>query len=73
MQRAVAQLRQPVEQQLLDADVVVEPLQVAQPVDAAQGVRRELRRAMAGELRPDLSRLGNGLEFKRAEAERYAI
>jgi L-alanine-DL-glutamate epimerase-like enolase superfamily enzyme len=28
---------------------------------------------VAGELRPDLSRLGNGLELKRAEAERYAI
>jgi hypothetical protein len=26
-----------------------------------------------GALRPDLSRPGNGLAFKRAEAERYAI
>jgi hypothetical protein len=25
-----------------------------------------------GELRPDLSRPGNGLELKRADAERYA-
>ena len=28
---------------------------------------------VAGELRPDLSRPGNGLELKRADAERYAI
>ena len=27
----------------------------------------------AGALRPDLKRLGHGLELKRAEAERYAV
>jgi hypothetical protein len=28
---------------------------------------------VAGELRPDRSRPGNGLELKRADAERYAV
>ena len=48
--RAVLGLEDAVEQHRLDPDVVVEVLQVAQPRDPAQGVRRELRRAVAGEV-----------------------
>ena len=50
-QRPIDKLGQPVEEHRLDADVVVEVLEVAKPVDAAQGVGRELRGAVAREVK----------------------
>ena len=51
-ERAVDRLEHAVEEHRLDADVVVEVLEVAQPVDAAERVRGELRRAVPGQIEP---------------------
>ncbi|KOG87402.1 hypothetical protein ADK38_25640, partial [Streptomyces varsoviensis] len=48
----------PVEQQVFDAGVVVEPLQVAEVGDGGRGVRVDVRCAVAGDLEP--GRLGEG-------------
>ncbi len=48
--RAVLGHRRAVEQHVLDAHVVVEPFEMAQPRHGAGGVQVQRRRAMAGEV-----------------------